>query len=120
LWIVFGAGGDRDRGKRPVMAAAAAAGADGIVLTSDNPRSENAEAILDDLARGIPPGVGFERVADRAAAIGMALRRATGRDVVLIAGKGHEDYQEIAGRRLPFSDVAQARVALQERGGVGA
>jgi UDP-N-acetylmuramoyl-L-alanyl-D-glutamate--2,6-diaminopimelate ligase len=117
LWIVFGAGGDRDRGKRPVMAAAAAAAADAIVLTSDNPRGESAESILDELAAGIPAGTAFERHADRAAAIRAALLRATERDVVLIAGKGHEDYQEIAGQRLPFSDVATARAALHERAG---
>jgi UDP-N-acetylmuramyl-tripeptide synthetase len=114
LWIVFGAGGDRDRGKRPVMAAAAAA-ADAVILTSDNPRGENAESILDDLAAGMPAGAAFDRLADRAAAIQAALQRAAARDVVLIAGKGHEDYQEIAGQRLPFSDAATARTALGAR-----
>jgi UDP-N-acetylmuramyl-tripeptide synthetase len=117
LWIVFGAGGDRDRGKRPAMAAAAAAAADALVLTSDNPRNEDAEAILDDLAAGVPAGRYCERIADRAQAIDHTLRAARPGDVVLIAGKGHEDYQEIAGRRLPFSDVASALAALRARAG---
>ncbi len=115
LWIVFGAGGDRDRGKRPAMGAAAAAAADVIVLTSDNPRSESPATILDEIAAGIPAATPFERQADRAAAIRMALHAAAAHDVVLIAGKGHEDYQEIGGRRLPFSDLAEAQAALRER-----
>jgi UDP-N-acetylmuramoyl-L-alanyl-D-glutamate--2,6-diaminopimelate ligase len=117
LGIVFGAGGDRDRGKRPVMGAAAAQGAEDIVLTSDNPRSENAEAIIDQVAAGIPAGVPFWRNADRAQAIGDALQRAGIGDVVLIAGKGHEQYQEISGQRLPFSDYAIAHRALLARQG---
>ena len=117
LWIVFGAGGDRDRGKRPVMAAAAAAAADRIVLTSDNPRSENPESILDELAAGLPAGTRYERHVDRAEAIAAALRGAANTDVVLMAGKGHEDYQEIAGQRLPFSDVAVAQSVLRARAG---
>jgi UDP-N-acetylmuramyl-tripeptide synthetase len=114
LWIVFGAGGDRDRGKRPAMAAAAAA-ADAIVLTSDNPRSEDADSIIDQVAAGIPPGFAWSRHVDRGAGIRAALHAAATRDVVLIAGKGHENTQEIAGQRLPFSDVAMARAALRER-----
>ncbi len=117
LWIVFGAGGDRDRGKRPAMAAAAAAEADQLILTSDNPRGEPPGTILDDIAAGLPAGAPFTRHADRAEAIALALRGAAAADVVLIAGKGHEDYQEVAGRRLPFSDVAVARSVLRERAG---
>jgi UDP-N-acetylmuramyl-tripeptide synthetase len=117
LCIVFGAGGDRDPGKRPAMAAAAAAAADKIVLTSDNPRSEPAESIIDQLLPGLPAGASFVREADRGRAICLALRQADVRDVVLIAGKGHEEYQEVAGRRLPFSDVVVARAALSERRG---
>jgi UDP-N-acetylmuramoyl-L-alanyl-D-glutamate--2,6-diaminopimelate ligase len=117
LCIVFGAGGDRDPGKRPVMAAAAAAGADTIVLTSDNPRGESAESIINQLVAGLPAGASYRREADRGRAIGLALRQADARDVVLIAGKGHEPYQEVAGRRLPFSDVAVARAALRDREG---
>ncbi len=115
LWIVFGAGGDRDRGKRPAMAAAAAAAADAIVLTSDNPRSEDAAAIIDEIAGGMPAGFAFLRHVDRGAGIRAALHAAAAPDVVLIAGKGHENYQEVAGQRLPFSDVATARAALRER-----
>jgi UDP-N-acetylmuramyl-tripeptide synthetase len=115
LCIVFGAGGDRDPGKRPLMAAAAAAGADRLVLTSDNPRGEPPEAIIDQLLPGLPAGTPMRRQADRAQAIGQALREAGAHDVILIAGKGHEAYQEIAGRRLPFSDLAVAAAALQER-----
>jgi UDP-N-acetylmuramoyl-L-alanyl-D-glutamate--2,6-diaminopimelate ligase len=117
LWIVFGAGGDRDRGKRPVMAAAAAADADAIVLTSDNPRGEDPAAIIADLAAGIPAQRPYEAIADRAAAIFAAVQRAAPADVLLVAGKGHEDYQEIAGRRLPFSDATVARAALGARAG---
>jgi UDP-N-acetylmuramyl-tripeptide synthetase len=117
LWIVFGAGGDRDRGKRPAMAAAAAAAADVIVLTSDNPRGEDPAAIIADIAAGVPPGVRYEAIADRAAAIAEAVHRAEPADVLLVAGKGHEDYQEVGGRRLPFSDTAVARAALRARAG---
>ncbi|HYA65574.1 MAG TPA: UDP-N-acetylmuramoyl-L-alanyl-D-glutamate--2,6-diaminopimelate ligase, partial [Burkholderiaceae bacterium] len=115
LCIVFGAGGDRDRGKRPVMGEVAARGAEDIVLTSDNPRGENAETIIDQVATGIPPGVPFRRNADRAQAIQDALQSAQDQDVILIAGKGHEQYQEILGRRLPFSDYAVARRVLLAR-----
>jgi len=117
LCIVFGAGGDRDPGKRPLMAAAAAAGADRLVLTSDNPRGEPPEAIIDQLVPGLPAGTPMHREADRARAIETALREADAHDVVLIAGKGHEGYQEIAGRRLPFSDALVAAQALRARGG---
>jgi UDP-N-acetylmuramyl-tripeptide synthetase len=117
LLIVFGAGGDRDPGKRPLMGAVAATGADDIVLTSDNPRSENADSIIDQVAAGIPAGVQYRRNADRAEAIRETLHRARAGDVVLIAGKGHEDYQEISGQRLPFSDYAVAHCALSAREG---
>lgn len=117
LWIVFGAGGDRDRGKRPMMGAAAARGADDVVLTSDNPRGEDADGILDDIAAGVAPATPLRREADRAAAIETAIRAARPCDVILIAGKGHEDYQEIGGRRLPFSDLDTARRVLVAIGG---
>jgi UDP-N-acetylmuramoyl-L-alanyl-D-glutamate--2,6-diaminopimelate ligase len=116
LWIVFGAGGDRDPGKRPEMGRAAARLADHVVLTSDNPRFEDPESIIDQIAAGTGDGPGPERDADRARAIDGAIARAAARDVVLIAGKGHEDYQEVAGRRLPFSDFARAAAAVQARG----
>jgi UDP-N-acetylmuramoyl-L-alanyl-D-glutamate--2,6-diaminopimelate ligase len=104
LVCVFGCGGDRDPAKRPLMGAAAARGADAVILTSDNPRSEAPAKILADIAAGMPATVPM--IEDRRDAITRALREAAANDVVLIAGKGHEDYQEIAGQRLPFSDAA--------------
>lgn len=117
LWCVFGCGGDRDATKRPLMGAIAASGADRVVVTSDNPRHEPPAAILAQILAGVP---GHDEVAifeDRRAAIDHAVRAAARGDVVLIAGKGHEDYQEVAGVRHPFSDVEQARAALRLRGG---
>ena len=112
LLVVFGCGGDRDRGKRAQMATAAEAGADAVFLTSDNPRSEDPERILDDAMRGFRQPDRVCRMADRARAIRSAIGVAGAGDVVLIAGKGHEDYQEIDGVRHPFSDIDQARAAL--------
>ncbi len=114
LVAVFGAGGDRDPAKRPLMGAAVARLADRIVVTSDNPRGEDPLAIIAQIAAGIDKPHDVEP--DRARAIEMALSQAKADDVVLIAGKGHENYQEIAGERLPFSDVAAARGALARRG----
>jgi len=111
LWAVFGAGGERDPGKRAPMGRAAAA-ADRIVVTSDNPRSEDPAAIVSMVAAGVPAGRACERIVDRAAAIGYSVARADARDVVLIAGKGHEDYQEAGGVRTRFSDLEQAEAAL--------
>lgn len=114
LWCVFGAGGDRDPGKRPLMGAVAQRSADCVVLTSDNPRGESPEAILDAIEAGLgAPAV--RRDADRARAIADTLARADAADVVLIAGKGHEPYQEIAGVRHPFRDVEHAARALARR-----
>jgi len=119
LWVVFGAGGDRDPGKRAPMGAAAAAGADCIVITSDNPRNEDAGAIVGAVAAGVPAerGAAVRRIVDRAEAIAFALREAAPSDVVLVAGKGHEDYQEIRGERRDFSDVVHARAALAAKRG---
>ena len=114
LVCVFGCGGNRDPGKRPQMGDVAAQRADAVILTSDNPRDEDPQAILADIVRGAP---GARTIADRAEAIRAALAEADARDVVLIAGKGHEVYQEIAGQRLPFSDVDCAVAALAGRGG---
>jgi UDP-N-acetylmuramoyl-L-alanyl-D-glutamate--2,6-diaminopimelate ligase len=114
LWCVFGAGGDRDRGKRPMMGAAAAL-ADAIVLTDDNPRGESGDRIIDDIRGGIPEGFQVLTERDRAAAIRWTVLGAEPGDVVLVAGKGHENYQESGGRRLPFSDAAAVRAALQAR-----
>ena len=117
LWCVFGCGGDRDAGKRPLMGGIAQRHADWVVVTSDNPRSERPADILHQILLGTIAGESVRAEPDRAAAIGLALQEADARDVVLIAGKGHEDYQETAGVRQPFSDMAQAIAALQRRGG---
>lgn len=117
LWCVFGCGGDRDRGKRPLMAQAAEALADCLVVTDDNPRSEPAAAIRDEIVAGLSPDgqARTECVAGRGAAIERTLQRAGADDIVLIAGKGHETYQDIDGRRYPFSDVEVAQAALERR-----
>lgn len=119
LCCVFGCGGDRDSGKRPMMGAVAFRLADCVLLTSDNPRSEDPQRILDEIQGGAP---GAQQIADRAEAIHAALKTASADDVILIAGKGHEPYQEIAGHRHPFSDIEQARAALKSwtRNGGGA
>lgn len=114
LWCVFGAGGNRDAGKRPPMAAAAEKHADVLVLTSDNPRNEAPEAIIAQLRGGLSRAPHLVEV-DRGRAIAAALQAAAPPDVVLIAGKGHEAYQEIGGERLAFSDIEQARLAVQRR-----
>jgi len=114
LICVFGCGGDRDPGKRPLMAAAAEAAADELWLTSDNPRSENPDVIIDDMRRGLAGRVPAHACADRRAAVTAAVTAADPDDTVLIAGKGHEDYQEVDGRRTPFSDRALARELVQE------
>jgi UDP-N-acetylmuramoyl-L-alanyl-D-glutamate--2,6-diaminopimelate ligase len=102
LIVVFGAGGDRDRGKRPLMGAAAAASADLLIVTSDNPRTEDPDAIIDDIVEGLPAG--YERITDRRSAIVRALELARPRDVVLLAGKGHETYQILAGGKIDFDE----------------
>ena len=115
LWCVFGCGGDRDPQKRPLMAAAAEALADRLVLTSDNPRSESVDAILAQMREGLRKPQAATVQQDRAAAIALAVREADPADVLLVAGKGHETTQEIAGTFHPFSDVAQLQAALQVR-----
>jgi UDP-N-acetylmuramoyl-L-alanyl-D-glutamate--2,6-diaminopimelate ligase len=113
LFCVFGCGGDRDRGKRPQMGNIAARLADRVVVTSDNPRSEDPHAIIDEIVEGVEDG--SDTVVtdpDRRAAIQRAVAEARRGDIVLIAGKGHEAYQEIGGNRQPFSDAAVAREAL--------
>jgi UDP-N-acetylmuramoyl-L-alanyl-D-glutamate--2,6-diaminopimelate ligase len=114
LWCVFGAGGDRDSGKRPLMGMAAERGADRLVITSDNPRSETAFRIAADIRAGLSREPWLTEL-DRREAIRRSLEGASSVDVVLIAGKGHESYQEIAGVRYPFSDLAVARELLDER-----
>ena len=115
LTCVFGCGGDRDRGKRPQMAAIAERGADRVIVTDDNPRSEDGDAIVADIVAGFdnPQAARVQR--DRAAAIALALQGADASDIVLIAGKGHETYQEVGGRRLPFDDLAVARNLLEAK-----
>ncbi len=117
LWCVFGCGGNRDATKRPLMGQVAQARADRVVLTSDNPRDESPLAILAQVRAGLSFVAPVEVIDDRAAAVVHALHVADAADVVLIAGKGHEDYQEVAGRRLPFSDVEVAGAALAARAG---
>jgi UDP-N-acetylmuramyl-tripeptide synthetase len=112
LWCVFGCGGDRDRSKRPLMAQAAQQRADHVVLTSDNPRTEDASAILADIVHGLSQPADLIEP-DRAKAIAAAVRAARAQDVVLIAGKGHEDYQIIGKTKHPFSDQAVAREQLE-------
>jgi UDP-N-acetylmuramoyl-L-alanyl-D-glutamate--2,6-diaminopimelate ligase len=109
LIVVFGAGGDRDRGKRPAMARAVAQLADLVVITSDNPRTEDPESIIDDIVPGMD-GSPFERLADRREAIGYALGQARPGDLVLLAGKGHERYQVIGTEQQPFDE----RVIIEE------
>ena len=109
VWAVFGAGGDRDRRKRPLMGAAAAAHADRLIVTSDNPRSEDPAAIIREIVGGIPSGTRFEVEIDRAAAIRRALAGAASGDSVVICGKGHETTQEIGGVKHPFDDREQVR-----------
>ncbi|PHS71048.1 MAG: UDP-N-acetylmuramoyl-L-alanyl-D-glutamate--2,6-diaminopimelate ligase [Methylophaga sp.] len=113
LWCVFGCGGDRDQGKRPLMAASVEAYADQVVVTDDNPRSESSVAIVEDILAGfkLPEQVHIEH--DRLLAITYAVTHATTLDIVLIAGKGHEQYQEISGVRHLYSDVEAVNIALQ-------
>jgi UDP-N-acetylmuramoyl-L-alanyl-D-glutamate--2,6-diaminopimelate ligase len=117
LGVVFGAGGDRDRGKRPVMGGIAAALADRVWLTSDNPRSEDPAAIIEEIAVGVvpPPAGGYARYPDRREAIHQALDWARPGDTVVLAGKGHEAYQIIADQVLPFDDRLVAREFLTGR-----
>jgi UDP-N-acetylmuramoyl-L-alanyl-D-glutamate--2,6-diaminopimelate ligase len=115
LWCVFGCGGDRDPGKRAPMGAAAVAGADCVVVTSDNARSEAPGDIIAAILAGIPAGSRVRVEPDRAAAIAAAIAGAGADDVVLIAGKGHETWQEAGGQRVPFADAAVARAALESR-----
>jgi UDP-N-acetylmuramyl-tripeptide synthetase len=115
LWCVFGCGGDRDPTKRPLMAAVAEKNADRVVVTSDNPRSEKPEAIISQVLLGLSHHRCVEVQVDRGRAIAETLASAAPGDVVLIAGKGHEDYQEVAGVKHPFSDKERAAAALEAR-----
>ena len=112
LWCVFGCGGDRDAAKRPLMGAMAARHADRVVITSDNPRSEKPQTIISQILLGLSGCTSVEVEPERGLAIARTLAQAQAADVLLVAGKGHEDYQEVAGQRLPFSDLVQVRQAL--------
>jgi UDP-N-acetylmuramoyl-L-alanyl-D-glutamate--2,6-diaminopimelate ligase len=117
LWCVFGCGGDRDPGKRPQMGAIAQM-AEHVLVTSDNPRSEEPGAIIEQIVAGMNPqhpASNFQAIEDRAAAILSAVKHAGKADVILLAGKGHEPYQEIKGRKMPFSDADHAALALSAR-----
>ncbi len=114
LITVFGCGGDRDRAKRPLMGAAAEEYSDWSILTSDNPRTEDPLRILADVRAGFR-GTQHEEIPDRAEAIRQAVQLANAGDIILIAGKGHEAYQEFADRKVPFSDVSAARRAIEEK-----
>jgi len=116
LHCVLGCGGDRDNSKRAPMARSAEENADVVCLTSDNPRSEDPQHILQQMLQGMRAPQSAVQQLDRALAIAECIRRADDQDVVLIAGKGHETYQEVQGRKLPFSDVDHALLALQKRG----
>ncbi|HXD43053.1 MAG TPA: UDP-N-acetylmuramoyl-L-alanyl-D-glutamate--2,6-diaminopimelate ligase [Ramlibacter sp.] len=115
LWCVFGCGGDRDPTKRPLMAAVVEKNADRVVVTSDNPRSEKPENIISQILLGLSHDQCVQVQADRALAIAETVAAAAPEDVVLLAGKGHEDYQETAGARHPFSDKVHAQAALDAR-----
>jgi len=115
LIVLFGAGGDRDRSKRRPMADAVARVADVMVVTSDNPRTEDPEAIMDDVVDGLE-GIDFVRIADRRTAIRKALEMARPGDTVVLAGKGHESYQVIGTEKQPFDEAAIVRDSLRDMG----
>ena len=127
LVLVFGCGGDRDKGKRPQMGEIAARLADKVIVTSDNPRSENPDAIIDDILRNVAPpspaalageGAGatsIRRITDRREAIAQAIDEASDEQVIVIAGKGHETYQVVGDRIIHFDDREEAELALKKR-----
>jgi UDP-N-acetylmuramoyl-L-alanyl-D-glutamate--2,6-diaminopimelate ligase len=117
LVVVFGCGGDRDPGKRPIMGAIAAELADDVVITDDNPRTEVPAKIATEIAAGIPAGAPFRIELDRARAIGDTMLEASATDVVVIAGKGHEHYQIYGDERRSFSDQKVVAAALAARAG---
>jgi len=109
---LFGAGGDRDRGKRPLMAKAASTFSDTIFITSDNPRSENPETILEDVKKGVQSDCETHIIEDRSTAIRKAISYANENDILIVAGKGHENYQLINGKSIYFSDADEILKAL--------
>ena len=115
VWCVFGCGGNRDRGKRPMMGEIARAYANKLIITDDNPRNESGEEIINHILSGIEESSDVSVIRDRAKAIQFAIDSARSEDIVLVAGKGHENYQDVGGRRTVFSDANQVRLALQKR-----
>lgn len=116
LFCIFGCGGDRDRSKRPLMLKAVLEYADVVVITQDNPRTEDPEQIVQDMLSGDQKNSNIKIELDRATAINETVALATAKDVILIAGKGHEDYQIIGTQKFPFSDLLIAQQALAVRG----
>ena len=115
LWVVFGCGGDRDVGKRPLMAEAAALYGDEVIVTSDNPRNEEPEKIIADVVAGFKEGQSYRVEVDRREAIRQGIFAMGALDWLVIAGKGHESYQEVSGKKWPFSDREVAREAWNDR-----
>ena len=115
LWCVFGCGGNRDATKRPLMGSIAAAAADRVIVTSDNPRFEDPQAIVEQVLAGVAGAAHVGALVDRRAAVAQAVAQAGPHDVVLLAGKGHEDYQIVGAEHLPYSDLAEAEAALRAR-----
>ena len=115
IWCVFGCGGNRDEGKRPIMGEIAEANADHLVLTDDNPRDEAGDRIVSQILSGVKDPSKVSVIRDRASAIEYAISNAASTDVVLIAGKGHETYQDISGNKTNFNDRTHAKIALKDR-----
>jgi UDP-N-acetylmuramoyl-L-alanyl-D-glutamate--2,6-diaminopimelate ligase len=111
LWLVFGCGGDRDTGKRPQMGRIAETLADHVIVTDDNPRTEDANGIIKDILQGCISNK-ISVINDRTTAINSAIQQATASDCIVIAGKGHENYQDMKGLKIPFSDQVVAQQAL--------
>ncbi|MDP7455433.1 MAG: cyanophycin synthetase, partial [Gammaproteobacteria bacterium] len=116
IWCVFGCGGNRDKGKRPMMGEIAETYANHLIIADDNPRNEEGDEIVQHILSGIGDKSRASVLRDRAEAIAYAIEHAASGDVVLVAGKGHETYQDIGGNKLIFSDANQVRLALQKRG----
>ena len=112
---MFGCGGDRDQGKRPLMAEIAEEMASRMIITDDNPRNEDSSAIIKQIQAGLSGKTDVVVESDRALAIDYAISNAKEGDIILIAGKGHEEYQDVGGNRMVFSDVKQARISLNKR-----
>ena len=113
LWVIFGCGGDRDKTKRPLMGKIATQIADRVIITSDNPRSESPESIIEDIITGVNGNIPVDIEVNRRDAIQLALKKASAGDTILVAGKGHETYQEINGIKYPFDDRQVIKESVQ-------